>query len=162
MQGIGLQSLAFILAGHLPQDTHTVDVNAHGNSHDGHAPERRRYGTDPFHQSQHAFIDHPEAGQEQQHGFRQGGKIFNLAVSVGMPTVGRAGRDAHRRQGHGRRQQIEAAVQRFGKNAQTVSVQAHDQLQAGQGKGSEQRGQRGAVFFGGTVFVPVALHNYSR
>ena len=79
-----------------------------------------------------------------------------------MPTVGRAGRNAHRRQGHGRRQQIKAAVKRFGKNAQAVGVQPHGQLQTGQGKGREQRGQRGAVLFGGAVFVPKALHNYSR
>ena len=78
-----------------------------------------------------------------------------------MAAVGRAGRNAYRRQSHGRRQQVEAAVQRFGKNAQAIGIQAHRKLQSCQGKGRDQRNQRGAMLFSGAVFVPEVLHEYS-
>ena len=39
MQGVGLQGLTFIAAGHPAQDAHAVDIHGHGNGHDAHAPK---------------------------------------------------------------------------------------------------------------------------
>ena len=58
----------------------------------------------------------PAAGDEQQDRFRQRGKVFDLAVAIGMGFIRGAGRDADGEEGDARGYKVKAAVQGFGKD----------------------------------------------
>ena len=70
----------------------------------------------------------PAAGDEQQDRFRQRGKVFDLAVAVGMGFVRGAGCDADGEEGDARGYKVEAAVQGLGKDAEAVGGEPGSEL----------------------------------
>src|SRR5580704_5312318 len=64
------------------------------------------------------FVNDVERGEEQERGLNECGKIFELAVAVGMPLVGWLIRDAHGEESDDGGEQVQAGVQSFGENAQ--------------------------------------------
>ena len=80
----------------------------------------------------------PAAGDEQQDRFRQRGKVFDLAVAIGMGFIRGAGRDADGEEGDARGYKVKAAVQGFGKDTEAVGGEPRSELDERQ----EQRPER--------------------
>lgn len=124
----------FGLAGDAAQHAHAVDVHDHGDAHDRGAPEGRDDRLAAVQQPVQALVDHPEADDEQQEGLGQGREVFHLAVAIGVAAVCGAAGQAHGIEGHDGGQQVEAAVQGLGEDTQAVGVDAHAQLECGEGQ----------------------------
>ena len=94
----------------------------------------------------------PAAGDEQQDRFRQRGKVFDLAVAIGMGFIRGAGRDADGEEGDARGYKVKAAVQGFGKDTEAVGGEPRSELDERQEQRPEQR-RKGRVLFFGMRFV---------
>ena len=89
----------------------------------------------------------PAASDKQQGCFRKGGEVFDFAVAVGVSLVRRPRGHPHSQIGDAGGDQIKAAVQRLGKNAEAVGVEAGPEFQTGEQERPENRGQSGPAFF---------------
>ena len=82
---------------------------------------------------------------------RKSGKVFGLAMTVGMPGIRRLGGNPHRSKREGRRQQVKPAVQGLGQYTKAVGMQPDGQLDAGKPQCRQQRQHGCAAFFAGAV-----------
>ncbi len=137
VQGIGFQGLAVEFVGDPPQGARAPPVDAHGKKHDSKGRERR---LDFYAQEKHAqngLVDYPDASNQKQTGLDEGRKILYLAMAILMVGVGRLVGDAYGKESDQGRNQVEAGVRGFGKNAETAGGDSHRDLEAGNDDGSE-------------------------
>ncbi len=159
MQGVRFQRLTFVLAGDPAQHGGPVHVHEQRDEDDAHAPPRGGNFRGVEKEPVDRLMDDPAAGDEQEDGFGQRRKVFDLAVAVGMGLVRRPGGHAHGKEGDARRHQIKAAVQGFGEDAEAVCSQPGHELDDRQEKGPAQGRQGCVIFFGVRIGMrDVACH----
>ena len=120
VQRVGLQSLAVVLVGDALQSPRTPEVHDHRDAHNDESPDG---GLDLDGMKEEAlagFVDDPDAGQQQQAGFEEGGEALDFAVAVLMIGVGGLVGDANRKIGKRRGDQVESRVRGFGEDAQAA------------------------------------------
>ena len=99
-------------------------------------------------EAEHGLVDDPGAGQQQQAGFDEGGKVFDFAVAVLVVGVGGLVGDADRKKGQQRCDQIEPGVRGFGENAEAAGGNADYDLEAGDDDRGQYRVPRGGALLG--------------
>ena len=157
MQGVGFQCLAPCLLGDFFKHPHPVHVDHDGNTHHDDAPDGRGHRRIAREQTACAFINDPDADNEQQHCLAQCRQVLDFAMPVRMPGIRRTGREPDGIQGHGRRQQVKPAVQCLGKDPQAVCIDTHNQLD-GCKQAGRQQGDQSSPVLGLTVFL---VHRHS-
>ena len=145
VQRVGLQSLAVVLLGDTAQAARAPEIDDHGKAHHGESPNRR-LDLDPVEEEPFdRFVDDPDAGEQQQAGFKEGGEALDLAVSVLMFGISRLVGNADREIGNCGGDQIEAGMRGLGENAQTSRGCADDDLQQRNGDGGEDGVERNCL-----------------
>ena len=93
----------------------------------------------------HGLVDDPDAGEEEQAGFDEGGDVFDLAVAVLILGVGGQVADAHGIEGDDGGDQIERGVQGLGENAEAAAENADDEFEDGDDDGNRNTVARDTV-----------------
>ena len=83
-----------------------IDIHEKGYQNDAQAPPGRVEFGSLKEKAFYGFMDDPAAGDEQENRFCQRGKIFDLAISVGMCLVGGTGRHTYGKAGDARGDEI--------------------------------------------------------
>ena len=153
MKRVGLEGLALVFFGGRGEHPGAADVDADGHGHDEKGPEA---GVDVHRLEEEpddGLVDDPGAGHKKQHGFDQGGEIFDLAVAVGMIVVRRLVGDVNGQQGDDGGDEVERRVGRFRQDPETARDQADDELHPRQEDGGEDGIPGGGLFpdFRGSV-----------
>jgi hypothetical protein len=86
-----------------------------------------------------------EAHQHEDRRLRQRRQVLGLAVTVGMPRIGRPACDPDRDEGEDRRDQVGPGMGRLGKEAEAVRRDAGDELQPDQRTGGDHGDERSAA-----------------
>ena len=117
MQGVGFESLAIVFGGDAAESAGAPPVDGHRDQHHGESPDRRLDFNVAEEQAHDRFVDHPDAGQQKQAGFDEGGEVLDLAVAILVVGVGGLVGDSHGEIGEQGRDQIERGVCGFGEDS---------------------------------------------
>ncbi len=98
------------------------------------------------------FQDYPQASNEKQKSFRQGGKIFGLAMSEWVMPVGRRSGPPDSKKCYRSSHKIQKAVQGFGYQSNTVACKASRKFEEGKQCRPDHAGGSGLAFFGIACF----------
>ena len=129
VKSVGLERRAAVAFGNLQQLPRTPVVDGDRGEQHGERPERELDLDWMEEDAVDGFVGDPEAGDDHQAGFHEGGEVLNLAVAVGVIFVGGLAGDAHREEGEARAQQVDAGMRRIGEHAQRTGEDAGDNLQ---------------------------------
>src|SRR6516164_8535048 len=147
MQGIGFEGFARVTFGDPPEGAGAREVNGQRaeKNEDGEQTGFDVNGVKE--QAVEGLDDDVNRGEDEKTGFDKGGKVFELAVAVGMALVGGPVRDAHREKGDDCRDKVEAGVQGFGEDAEAVCANDQEGFQTEQERGRTDAEEGGALLF---------------
>ena len=97
------------------------------------------------------LVGDPDAGDDHEAGFDEGGEVLDLAVAVGVVFVGGLAGDADGEEGEAGAEQVDAGVGGVGEHAERAGEDSGDDLEEGHRAGGEDGEQRGAGLFGGDL-----------
>ncbi len=139
MQRIGFQRLTVVFRRDASEGAGAPGVDCDGQQHNQKRGDTRFNFHAVEEQPLDRFINDPDASQQQQTGFDEGGKILELAVPVLVIGVGRLVGNPHRKKSHQRRDQIQSGVRSFRQNSQRAGGDPDNNFQAGDHQSSQHR-----------------------
>ncbi len=148
MQCVGFESLAFVLGGDAAESAGTPPIDGHRDEHHGECPDGWFDLNAAEEQTHDRFVDDPDAGQQKQAGFDEGGEVLDLAVAILMVGVGGLVGDSDREICEQGGDQIQSRVRGFGEDAEAARSDADDDLSAGDEEGGDNRVSCHCAFFG--------------
>ncbi len=129
MQRVGFERLAGIFFRHALQRARAEEVHSHAH---GQNQNRREAGANVHtveEQPLECFPDDVERGEEEQAGLDERGKALHFFVAVEMFGVRGLFRDANRKVGDDRGDQVQNRMQRFGEDSQAARHRRQENLQ---------------------------------
>jgi len=117
MQRVGFERLTVVLGSDAAESAGAPPIDSHRDEHHGECPE----GWFDFHvaeeQTHDCLVDDPDAGQQKQPGFHEGGEVLDLAVAVLVVGVGGLVGDSNGEVGEQGGDQIERGVRGLGEDS---------------------------------------------
>src|SRR6266849_4792270 len=153
MKRIGFQPLTAMFFSNSAESTGTTEINSDGCRHDRKTPERRFDMRLVRNEPVNCFPNDPGARDEEENCLQQRGDIFDFSVPVAVFFVRGSIGDADGEIGEQCSDQVKAGVCCFGKNAKTVCLNPHEELDTGEEYRCRDRCQCDVCFFAVGFFM---------
>ncbi len=147
VEGVGFEGFAGVALGDRVECTRPRQINGEGDKKNEDGDEAGLNVNAVKEEAVESFVNDVDGGEDEQAGFDECGEIFKFTVAVGMALVGGLIGDTNGEKGDDGGDQVEAGMEGFGEDAETVRAEDQEGFEAEEeGSGADTQ-QSGALLF---------------